>query len=87
MLDIDSFDTVEELEEALKLEAQPECIDSDVRIKVVMRYYATREDAELAAAFAIAEGVHQARRGYDFGYHTPGDITEVADGRFSVVFP
>lgn len=55
--------------------------------KVSWLTYATREDAEVASGFAAREAHRKAGLGYDFGYQSPGSITEHEDGTFTVVWP
>lgn len=55
--------------------------------KVGWYTYATREEAEEAAAAARWNAGIKARYGYDFGYCSPGEIRETAAGEFVVTIP
>lgn len=56
-------------------------------IKVCWRVYDKREDAEAAAKVAQEEAAYQERRGYDFGFNSPGRIKAVTNGHFEVCCP
>lgn len=53
--------------------------------KVYWETFATREEAQRAAAWAFVEAEIRERQGYDSGFCSPGSIDEVADG-FEVCF-
>ena len=65
----------------------PEEIGYEGGCKVSWRPYATREDAEVASGFAMRAAHERAALGYDFGYQSPGAITDNEDGTFTVVWP
>ena len=52
----------------------PESVDYRSGCKVCWRYYATKEEAQLASRFARRQGERDAARGYDFGYCWPGSV-------------
>ena len=54
--------------------------------KVSWMYFADREDAEKASEVARKEAVFVSNLGYDFGYCSPGSITETKDG-YEVCIP
>jgi len=47
--------------------------------KVAWQYFATEEEAQLAAAAARDDAVRLAAQGYDFGYQVPGTVRRLAD--------
>jgi len=55
--------------------------------KVGWYYYDNLADAEACAEWAEIRAAEMAGFGYDFGWLTPGTITECADGTFQVVIP
>ena len=63
---------------------QPE--EYDGGCKVGWYIYSNRDDAERAAKIAIKEARYKLNLGYDFGYQSPGSISEV-DGKFRVCVP
>jgi hypothetical protein len=65
----------------------PKADDMRTGNKVGWRIYSKREDAEACAEAAKHNARIQASLGYDFGYQSPGSITELPDGRYEVVIP
>lgn len=55
--------------------------------KVGWLLYADRGIAEKAAEVARWNAKIYAGLGYDFGYQSPGNITETKDGKFEVCIP
>lgn len=56
--------------------------------KVGWYTYSTLPEAEAASEIAVATAVRMiVDSGYDFGYSSPGDIRENADGTFTVTVP
>ena len=53
--------------------------------KVSWKTFVTREEAERAAVVAKHNAIIDAKKGYDFGYQVPGEITTVENG-FEVCF-
>lgn len=56
-------------------------------IKVGWRIYRKERDAKACAEVAKHNAKIAATLGFDFGYQTPGSITQLEDGRFEVVVP
>jgi hypothetical protein len=48
--------------------------------KVGWEIYRTKTAADLRAKSAKRQAVLRSRQGYDFGYQTPGSVSEVEDG-------
>lgn len=65
----------------------PKCDRYDDGCKVCWRIYKDGKDARRAAQIARKEARHKELRGYDFGYQSPGTITTLSDGSFSVCCP
>lgn len=55
--------------------------------KVAFNYYKSKADAETCAKAAVHNAAIREAQGYDFGYMSPGAITEAKDGMFEVVLP
>jgi len=56
-------------------------------IKVSWYNFETRELAEKASTIASHNAEVAWNQGYDFGYQSPGKITEEEDGTFTVCVP
>ena len=65
----------------------PTALKTEVGCKVSWSHYATREEADIAAAHAWLNARLMESYGYDFGWLCPGDVSELKNGTFSVVFP
>lgn len=52
----------------------PTPVEVDVRIKVTYKYYATEEEARIAADYFREEAAYKHSLGYDFGYNSPGYV-------------
>lgn len=55
--------------------------------KVSWAVYATQEEANKRAVFARRKADLDAELGYEFGYLTPGTVTQLTDGTWEVVLP
>lgn len=64
----------------------PQALRQRSGCKVSWRVYTTQAEAEAAAAIARHNARIDEGRGFDFGFMSPGDITQVADG-FEVCCP
>jgi hypothetical protein len=68
------------------LEPCPQAVKSASGCKVSWRWYATMEEAQIAAQWAYHQAVWYDSMGYDFGYQCPGSVAK--DGElFKVTFP
>ena len=56
----------------------PPCVTERSGCKVGWRYYATEAEARTAAKVARAEGAYLAGFGYDYGYRSPGSVSQVS---------
>jgi hypothetical protein len=65
----------------------PKPVSTRSGCKVGWYTYDNRADAETASAAAKARASEMRGFGYDFGYSSPGEITERADGTFVVTVP
>ena len=59
----------------------------EVGCKVSWYRFANKEDAEAASKIASHNADIRSLAGYDFGFMSPGSITENEDGSFTVVLP
>jgi hypothetical protein len=50
----------------------PEAIEVDVRIKVVLHWYETEDQAKIAGDYFRKLAYHRSLQGFDFGWWTPG---------------
>lgn len=55
--------------------------------KVGWEYYATLDEAKLAAALAVEKASAMEAKGYDWGYQCPGAIRPMLDGTYEVCVP
>lgn len=66
----------------------PTAIAVRVGAKVAWHTYATMAEAKVASLYAAARSAYYECLGYEFGYSSPGEITELRDGTgFVVTFP
>jgi hypothetical protein len=65
----------------------PEAVATRTGCKVGWRVYTTIETAAQCAEAARHNARIQESLGYDFGYQSPGNITQLEDGRFEVCIP
>lgn len=75
----------------MKLHPYPEHQGCETGCKVSWFFYEDREQAELAAEAARRNAITLEGRGFDFGFQSPGQITEPErskrPGLFQVVIP
>jgi hypothetical protein len=72
----------------MEMPKYPTPIERRSGCKVGWYTYDNLADAEKASKVAAARAVEMAGFGYDFGWCSPGEITESADGtRFTVTVP
>lgn len=55
--------------------------------KVGWKMYATKKEADVAAAVARKHAIEREAHGYDFGFCSPGSITKLDDGTYGVCVP
>ena len=65
----------------------PKSIKVQAGCKVSWHFFATEEEAKVASEHAKLEAEYYSYLGYDYGYYSGGEISECADGTWSVVFP
>lgn len=70
-----------------KRKQYPEPVRTRSGGKVGWHYYTDRAQAEACSAAALHNARIQMQAGYDFGYCSPGGITETSDGLFEVCIP
>lgn len=55
--------------------------------KVAWYEFQTLADAEIASQWARLQAEYLSYFGYDYGYYQGGEISETANGTYTVVFP
>ena len=68
------------------VETYPPALHEESGCKVGWKHYATQAEARVAATIAIREAARLEALGYDWGYQSPGRITQ-HDGNWIVCVP